>query len=262
VLSLTSARQKKQGATVADKKKSGTGSSAKKPLTSSTRMVGVRVKTARKRKVSSTLWLQRQLHDPYVMAAKRDGYRSRAAYKLKELDEKYGLLKSGMRVVDLGAAPGGWSQVVAQSIFKKGNKTGQLVALDILPMDALDNVAIIHTDFTTPEAPDKIKALLQGEADLVLSDMAASTTGHNATDHLRIIALAEMAYAFAQEVLAPNGAFVCKLFHGGAEKTFLDQLKHDFKTVRHAKPPASRKGSAESYIVALGFRGADHPSKP
>jgi len=218
------------------------------------RMKNVRVKTAKRRTSSSTAWLARQLNDPYVMAAKRDGYRSRAAYKILQLDEKFNLFKKGMRVVDLGAAPGGWSQVIAASM-DSGVKKGQLVALDILPMDPLPGVTVIEADFTADDAPAKIIAVLQGKADLVLSDMAAPTTGHQATDHLRIMGLAELAYDFAQRVLAPNGAFVCKLFQGGAEKEFLQSLKQDFAQVRHAKPAASRMDSAETYIVAQGFRG-------
>lgn len=218
------------------------------------RSVTVRVKTAKRRSTSSAAWLKRQLNDPYVQAAQREGYRSRAAYKLKELNEKFHFLKAGARVVDLGAAPGGWSQIVAETIFK-GAKKGELVALDILPMDPMPDVAIIEADFTADDAPDKIKALLKGEADLVLSDMAAPTTGHNATDHLRIMHLAELAYDFAKQVLAPRGVFICKLFQGGAERDFLSTLKKDFASVKHAKPPASRSDSAETYIVAQGFRG-------
>lgn len=244
-------KSKKTGSGGAGGKGPGSGSS---PIHGSGRSLAVRVKTAKKRSVSSARWLARQLNDPYVHAAKRDGYRSRAAYKLKELDEKYALLKGGMRVVDLGAAPGGWSQVVAEKIGG-GKKKGQLVALDILPMDAITDVSIIHADFTADDAPGKITALLEGKADLVLSDMAAPATGHNATDHLKIMYLAELAYDFARQILAPNGAFVCKLFQGGAEKDFLATLKKDFATVKHAKPPASRADSAETYLVAQGFRG-------
>jgi len=232
-------------------KRSGAGGG-----TDSGRALTVRVKTAKKRSISSTRWLQRQLNDPYVVAAKREGYRSRAAYKLVQLDAKFQLLKPGLRVVDLGAAPGGWSQVVAAVIFGRGHKnaTSALVALDILPMDGLEGAQILQADFTLPDAPDKIKAVLNGAADLVLSDMAAPTTGHNATDHLRIMAMADMAYAFARSVLVTNGAFVCKLFQGGAERALLNQLRLDFKTVKHAKPQASRSDSAEMYVVAQGFR--------
>lgn len=218
------------------------------------RMKAVRVKTAAKRTTSSTQWLARQLNDPYVHAARREGYRSRAAFKLIELDEKFGLLRPGMRVVDLGAAPGGWSQVVAGKLSSR-TKTGQLVALDILPMDPIGGADIIEADFTADDAPRKIENLLKGPADLVLSDMAAPATGHQATDHLRIMGLADMAYDFAAQVLAPGGAFVCKLFQGGAQNELLQRLKRDFASVKHAKPPASRAESAETYVVAQGFRG-------
>jgi 23S rRNA (uridine2552-2'-O)-methyltransferase len=223
--------------------------------TSSGRQLTVRVKKAKKLSKSSAKWLSRQLNDPYVHAAKRDGYRSRAAYKLIQLDEKFDLLKAGQRVVDLGAAPGGWSQIVANKILLKGHKDSQLVALDILPMDPLPGATVILADFTTDDAPAQICAVLSGKADLVLSDMAAPTTGHNATDHLRIIGLAELAYDFARTILAPRGVFVCKLFQGGADKNLLATLKKDFETVKHAKPDASRKDSAETYVVAIGFRG-------
>lgn len=215
------------------------------------RQVRVTVKTARKRSQASTLWLDRQLNDPYVAAAKREGWRSRAAYKLMQLDEKFRLLRPTMRVVDLGAAPGGWSQVVA----KRQAGQGKLVALDILEMPPLDGAAVLQADFTADDAPEKLFAALDGKADLVLSDMAAPTTGHSKTDHLRIMMLADLAYDFARQVLVPGGAFVCKLFQGGAEKDLLDRLRKDFATVKHAKPPASRKESAESYVVAMGFRG-------
>lgn len=226
--------------------------------TRSGRELTVRVKTAKKRTVSSARWLKRQLNDPYVVAAKRDGYRSRAAYKLVQLDEKFHLLKPGLRVVDLGAAPGGWSQVAAHVIFGKAGATkknsGKLIALDILEMEPIEGAIVLHQDFTTDDAPEKIKAALMGEADLVLSDMAAPTTGHNATDHLRIMGMADLAYDFARGILSPGGAFVCKLFQGGAERALLNQLRLDFKTVKHAKPQASRSDSAEIYVVAQGFR--------
>ncbi|MEJ0062715.1 MAG: RlmE family RNA methyltransferase [Alphaproteobacteria bacterium] len=214
------------------------------------RNLTVRVKSKASRSISSTKWLNRQLNDPYVAAAKRDGYRSRAAYKIIQLDERFKLLRPGMRIVDLGAAPGGWSQVMAKRIGGKG----QLVALDILPMPPIDGVTFFEADFTANDSPAKLIAALKGKADLVLSDMAAPTMGHGKTDHIRIMALAEMAYDFAAQVLAPGGAFVCKLFQGGAEKEFLALLKKDFTSVRHAKPEASRQESAETYIVALGFR--------
>jgi len=210
----------------------------------------VRVKTAKKRSVSSAQWLKRQLNDPYVAAAKDMGYRSRAAFKIIQLDEQFNFLKGGMKVVDLGAAPGGWSQVVA----KKMGKKGKLISIDILPMEPIEGAHIFHLDFLDDNAPAKLKEALGGEADLVLSDMAPSTTGHTATDHLRIMGLAENAAHFAMEVLAPGGTFVCKLFQGGAEKELLNQLKKSFAKVRQAKPASSRADSAESFLVAQGFR--------
>jgi len=212
-----------------------------------------RVKTANKRSVSSTRWLERQLNDPYVAEAKKRGYRSRAAFKLLQMDERFHFLKSGARVVDLGAAPGGWTQVAADQVLKGGK--GKIVGIDILEMDPVPGAEILHLDFMTDEAPDRLKALLQGEADVVLSDMAASATGHQQTDHLKIMALAETAYQFAAEVLAPGGAFIAKVLQGGATGDLLKTLKQDFAEVRHVKPPASRKDSAEIYVVALGFRG-------
>jgi 23S rRNA (uridine2552-2'-O)-methyltransferase len=211
----------------------------------------VRVKTAAKRSVSSARWLERQLNDPYVAEAKKRGYRSRAAFKLLQLDEKYHLLKPGTRVVDLGAAPGGWTQVAVEKV-----RGAKVVGLDILGMEDVPGAITMEMDFLLPEAPDQLKAALGGPADVVLSDMAAPTTGHPKTDHLRIMALADAAYAFAAEVLAPGGAFVAKLFQGGAERSLLDQLKRDFAVVRHAKPPASRADSSETYVVATGFRGS------
>jgi 23S rRNA (uridine2552-2'-O)-methyltransferase len=217
------------------------------------RGLAVRVKTAARRSASSTAWLQRQLNDPYVAEAKRLGYRSRAAFKLIELDDRFHLLKRGARVVDLGAAPGGWSQVAAARTGAEAGK-GAIVALDILAMEPVPGVAILEQDFLDPQAPDAIKAVLGGPADLVLSDMAQPATGHAATDHLRIVALADAAYAFAREVLAPGGGFIAKVFQGGAEGELLAALKRDFATLRHAKPPASRAESAEVYVVAQGFR--------
>ncbi len=212
-----------------------------------------RVKTAGKRRSSSTRWLQRQLNDPYVAEARKQGYRSRAAFKLLQLDEKFSLLRRGQRVVDLGAAPGGWTQVAVARV-KPDSGSGQVVALDYLEMDPIPGATILKIDFLDDEAPDRLKAALGGPADLVLSDMAAPTTGHASTDHLRIMGLAEAAADFAAEVLAPNGAFVCKLFQGGAEKDLLDRLKRDFAKVRHAKPEASRSDSSETYLGATGFR--------
>jgi 23S rRNA (uridine2552-2'-O)-methyltransferase len=213
----------------------------------------VRVKTAKSRELSSTLWLERQLNDPYVLEAKKLGYRSRAAFKLAQLDDKLRLLKPGMRIVDLGAAPGGWTQVAIERT-RAQTSGARIVALDILPLDPLPPAAVLHLDFLDATAPAALKRALDGDADLVLSDMAAPTTGHRATDHIRIIALAETAYAFAAEVLAPGGAFVAKVFQGGSEKDLLERLKRDFTTVRHVKPPASRADSAEVYVVAQGFR--------
>ena len=218
------------------------------------RALAVRVKTAKKRDLASTLWLERQLNDPYVIEAKRLGYRSRAAFKLIQLDEKCRLLKPGMRVVDLGAAPGGWTQIAAQKA-RANASGGRIVALDILAMDPVPPAIVLKLDFLDPAAPRQLKEALGGEADLVLSDMAAPATGHRETDHIRIIALAEAAYDFAAEVLAPGGAFVAKVFQGGSERDLLTRLKRDFETVRHVKPPASRAESAEVYVIAQNFRG-------
>ncbi len=225
----------------------------RKASTGARRDMAVRVKTAKRRTASSTAWLQRQLNDPYVAEAKRLGYRSRAAFKLIELDDRFHILKRGARVIDLGAAPGGWSQVAAERVGSAAGK-GAVVALDILAMDPVPGVTILERDFLDPAAPDLIKAALGGLADVVLSDMAQPATGHAATDHLRIVALAEAAYAFAREVLAPGGSFVAKVFQGGAEGALLAALKRDFARLRHAKPPASRAESAEVYVVAQGFR--------
>lgn len=210
----------------------------------------VRVKTARKRSVSSTRWLQRQLNDPYVRRAQAEGYRSRAAYKLIELDEKFGLLKKARAVVDLGITPGGWSQVV-----RKANPRARVAGIDLLACEPIEGVAILEMDFMDDAAPDRLKAMLGGPADLVLSDMAANTVGHRATDHLRIIALVEAAAYFAVEVLAPGGAFLAKVFQGGTEGDVLTLLKRDFAVVKHLKPAASRAGSSEMYVLATGFRG-------
>jgi 23S rRNA (uridine2552-2'-O)-methyltransferase len=225
---------------------------SKPPAPGGGRMAGVRVKTARQRSLSSTLWLQRQLNDPYVAEAKRLGYRSRAAFKLIQLDDKFNLLGPGKRVVDLGCAPGGWCQIAAERV----GKHGQIVGIDYLAMDAVAGVVVMQLDFLDPSAPERLKAALDGPADIVLSDMAAPTTGHGPTDHLRVMALAETAYEFAAEVLSPGGSFVAKVFQGGTERTLLDRLKRDFAVIRHAKPPASRQDSAEVYVVATGFRGA------
>jgi 23S rRNA (uridine2552-2'-O)-methyltransferase len=219
------------------------------------RVARVRLRTARQRSASSQRWLERQLNDPYVAAAKRQGYRSRAAFKLAEIDAKYRILKPGKRVVDLGAAPGGWSQVAAERV-RSAEGRGQVVAVDILPMEPTAGVAFLMLDFMDGTAPARLKAMLRdGTADVVLSDMAAQGTGHGRTDHLRIMGLAEAAADFAMEVLSPGGAFVCKVFQGGTERDLLERLKRAFDTVRHVKPPASRQESAEMYVVATGFRG-------
>jgi 23S rRNA (uridine2552-2'-O)-methyltransferase len=218
----------------------------------------VTVKTGGKRKLSSKLWLERQLNDPYVAKAKRDGYRSRAAYKLIEIDDKYHFLKHGMAVVDLGAAPGGWSQLAAQRVRAadgKGRDNGRVVAIDILDMDPVAGVEFIRLDFLDPAAPDVLKERLGGQADVVLSDMAANATGHRKTDHLKIIALVEAAAAFAAEILKPGGVFLAKVLQGGTEGDLLAMLKRDFASVKHVKPAASRQDSAELYVLATGFRG-------
>ncbi|KAB2915083.1 MAG: RlmE family RNA methyltransferase [Hyphomicrobiaceae bacterium] len=223
------------------------------------RQLKVRVKSTGQRSTSSQRWLERQLNDPYVAAAKREGYRSRAAFKLIEIDDKERLLKPGKRVVDLGAAPGGWSQVAADRV-KSVEGRGQVVAIDLLAMEPLAGVTVLQLDFMDETAPARLKGLLRnGAADVVLSDMAAQGTGHARTDHLRIMGLAEAAAAFACEVLTPGGAFVCKVFQGGTERELLDLLRRAFSKVKHVKPPASRAESAELYVVALGFRGGDRP---
>ena len=210
-----------------------------------------RVKTAKGRKVGSTAWLERQLNDPYVKRAKAEGYRSRAAYKLSELDERFSFLKGASRVVDLGIAPGGWSQVVRKKV-----PNAIVVGIDLLPTDPLQGVTILQLDFMDESAPDRLREALGGPADLVLSDMAANTVGHPQTDHLRTMALVEAALFFATEVLRPGGAFVAKVLAGGADSGLVSELKKNFTTVKHAKPPASRKGSSEWYVVAQGFKGS------
>jgi 23S rRNA (uridine2552-2'-O)-methyltransferase len=226
---------------------------ARKSSHGARRGMAVRVKTAKQRSASSAAWLARQLNDPYVAEAKRLGYRSRAAFKLIELDERFHLLRRGARIVDLGAAPGGWTQIAAKRIGAEEGR-GKLVATDILAMEGVPGAMVLQLDFLDPAAPRQIIAALGGQADLVLSDMAAPTTGHAPTDHLRIVALAEAAYDFAKDVLAPGGTFVAKVFQGGAEGELLAGLKRDFASVRHAKPPASRAESAEVYVVAQGFK--------
>ena len=215
----------------------------------------VTVKTGGKRKLSSKLWLERQLNDPYVAQAKRDGWRSRAAYKLIEMDDKHHFLKPGLTVVDLGAAPGGWSQVAARRVGAADGK-GRVIAIDLLEMPEIVGVTFAQFDFLDASAPDKLIALMEARADVVLSDMAANTTGHRKTDQLRIIGLVESAAAFAADVLRPGGTFIAKVFQSGADADLLAQLKRDFQTVRHVKPASSRQDSSERYVLATGFRGA------
>ena len=210
----------------------------------------VRVKTARRRTPQSTRWLERQLNDPYVRRARADGYRSRAAYKLIELDERFGFLKGSRHIVDLGLAPGGWSQVARRIVPKSA-----VVGIDLLPVDPIDGVEILLMDFMDDAAPARLMEGLGHAPDLVLSDMAANTVGHPQTDALRTMALVEAALAFAVDVMAPGGTFVGKVFAGGADAALVAELKRNFKTVKHAKPPASRKGSSEWYVVAQGFKG-------
>lgn len=219
-----------------------------------------RVRTARGRTAQSTRWLERQLNDPYVRRAKAEGYRSRAAYKLIELDERFALLKGAKRVVDLGMAPGGWSQVLRRQV-----PGCAVVGIDLLPVDPIDGVEILELDFMDDSAPDRLIAALGGAPDLVLSDMAANTVGHPQTDALRTMALVEAAIDFAISVLKPGGSFVAKVFAGGADSTLVALLKQNFATVKHAKPPSSRKGSVEWFVVAQGFKGrvksdAERPS--
>jgi 23S rRNA (uridine2552-2'-O)-methyltransferase len=218
------------------------------------RPLKTRVKTGKSRSLSSKLWLERQLNDPYVARARNEGLRSRAAFKLIEIDDKHRLLKGGARVVDLGAAPGGWSQISAKRVGA-GERKGRVVAIDLLEMAPVAGVEFVQLDFLDARAPDAIKELLGGPADVVLSDMAANATGHRKTDHLKIIALAEAAAEFAREVLAGGGAFLCKVLQGGTETTLLAALKRDFAHVKHVKPAASRTDSAELYLLATGFRG-------
>ena len=216
------------------------------------RALKVRLKGGRRRKLSSKLWLERQLNDPYVARAKREGFRSRAAYKLIEIDDKAHILKKGARVIDLGAAPGGWSQVAAGRVGAP--QQGRVAAIDLLAMEPVAGVDFAQVDFLDPAAPDKLKAMLGGPADVVLSDMAANATGHAKTDHLKIVALVEAAAEFAGEVLKPGGSFLAKVLQGGTEAALLAALKRDFKSVKHVKPPASRSDSAELYLLATGYR--------
>ena len=239
-----------------DKGEKGGDKSARGGDTSPRRGIGlkVRVKTAKKRTAASTRWLQRQLNDPYVAEARRVGFRSRAAFKLIEIDDKYCFLKPGARVVDLGAAPGGWAQVAAARVGAADGK-GAVIALDMLAMDAIPGVEIVQLDFLDDDTPDELKRRLGAKADIVLCDMAPNATGHKRTDHLRIVALLDTALQFAREVLAPGGIFIAKVWSGGSEGELLSQMKRDFANVRHVKPKASRSESAEVYVVASGFRG-------
>ncbi|CAI3924826.1 MULTISPECIES: RlmE family RNA methyltransferase [Commensalibacter] len=230
--------------------KNANGSSPKKKTSRfATAGLTVKLKKSHGRSTSQQRWLTRQLNDPYVRAAQQQGWRSRAAFKLIELDEKFKFLRPGLKVIDLGAAPGGWSQV---AIFRKATK---VVGIDLLHVDPIPGADIIQGDFTDPANMDTLIDMLGGKADLVMSDMAPNTTGHSATDHIRIIDLTEDALAFALDILNPHGIFIAKVFQGGSEKGMLDKLKQNFKVVKHAKPPASRKESKELYVVAIGFKG-------
>jgi 23S rRNA (uridine2552-2'-O)-methyltransferase len=224
---------------------------AKPEQDDATRMLHEKVKTASGRKISSKLWIERQINDPYVRKAKEKGYRSRAAFKIEELDDKFGLIKPGSLIVDLGCAPGGWVQIA----MKRG--ADRVVGIDILPVDPVPGADLIEMDFMDERAPDRIKALLGAEPDLVMSDLAANTTGHRQTDHLKTVALVEAAAEFAMQTLRPGGHFVTKVFQGGAEKVLLNRLKHNFQKVQHAKPESSRKGSPEIYLVALNLQRRD-----
>ena len=216
-----------------------------------------RLRTAKGRKVSSTRWLERQLNDPYVRRAKAENYRSRAAYKLIELDERFGFLRGVESVIDLGIAPGGWSQVV-----RRKAPQARIVGMDLLSTDPIEGVTILQADFTGEDAQDRLRDALGGPADLVLSDMAANTVGHQQTDHLRTMALVEAALDFARQVLTPGGTFVAKVLAGGADHQLVAELKRSFGSVKHAKPPASRKDSSEWYVVAQGFKRAEAPPEP
>jgi 23S rRNA (uridine2552-2'-O)-methyltransferase len=219
------------------------------------RRLAVRLRTARGRKLASTRWLTRQLNDPYVEEAKRRGYRSRAAFKLAEIDDKHHLLRTGMSVVDLGAAPGGWSQISAQRVQLMAGK-GRVIAVDVVEMESISGVTALKLDLTDSESAGRIRDALNGKkADLVLSDMHAPATGHKQTDHLRIMGLVEAALDLAEEILAPGGAFLCKVLQGGADKELVARLNRSFAKVRHVKPKASRAESAEMYVLATGFRG-------
>lgn len=218
------------------------------------RQLHEKVKTAKGRKISSTRWLQRHLNDPYVKEARAQGFRSRAAFKILELDDQFKFFKPGKRIVDLGCAPGGWAQVAVERCQSKAGAECVL-AIDIQEVEPIQGAKIMLLDITAEDAPDVIKAELKGEVDVVLSDMAAATTGHASTDHLRTMALCELAYELAEEILAPDGIFVAKVFQGGTETELLTRMKQNFRTVKHAKPPSSRKGSPETFVLAIGFKG-------
>lgn len=231
------------------------GKSAAQSGAFTARGLTTKVKTAKGRKRSSTKWLNRQLNDPYVVEAQKRGLRSRASFKLIEMNDRFDLLKPGMRVVDLGAAPGGWTLVAVDRVKADKAGGGQVVGIDLQEMEPVSNATILLGDFLDEDAPDRIIAELEGPADIVLSDMAAFSTGHKATDHLRIIGLCEAALEFAEDILKPGGSFVAKVLKGGTEHQLLAQIKQSFTQVRHAKPPASRADSAEEYVIATGFRG-------
>lgn len=226
---------------------------AKSPVSSGKRELKKRVKTAKGRKTSSTRWLQRQLNDPYVSLARKEGYRSRAAYKLIELDDKFKWLKPGKTVLDLGAAPGGWTQVAVSRVRSEPHDP-KVIGVDLLNMDPIAGALLLKLDFMSGVAMSELRSHMSGGVDIVLSDMAPNTTGHAATDHLRIMALVEAAYPFACEVLKPGGVFVAKVFQGGTERDLLARMKQDFASVRHSKPKASRPGSSEVYVIATGFK--------
>jgi 23S rRNA (uridine2552-2'-O)-methyltransferase len=237
-----------------DRRGKGKGRSAR----TSGRNITTRVKTAKGRKTSSTQWLKRQLNDPYVEEARKLGFRSRAAFKILELDDRFQFFKPGQKVIDLGAAPGGWAQVAVERVNALGTgkgKTGKIVGIDLQEMEAIAGTTLITHDFMENDAPDILKEALGGQADIVMSDMAATSTGHAATDHMRIMGLLEVALDFARDILAPNGVFLCKVLQGGTENELLANMKRDFKVVKHAKPPSSRQDSRESYVIATGYRG-------
>jgi 23S rRNA (uridine2552-2'-O)-methyltransferase len=233
----------------------GKGKGGRPPSRPVGRRASVRLKTARGRTVSSQRWLQRQLNDPYVAEAKKRGYRSRAAFKLLQLDDQLRFLKAGARVVDLGAAPGGWTQVAVERVRSEKGGGGVVVGIDITPVEPIAGATVLAKDFYDDDAPAVLTELLGGPADVVLSDMAASATGDSQVDHLRIMGLAEAAHDFARQILKPGGTFIAKVLRGGTERTLLEQLKRDFAKVRHVKPEASRTDSAEMYVVGTGFRG-------